>query len=99
MAAEPKPRAYLITWVALIPLTALTSALAHVDLGPLNTPASLAIAGAKALLIGLIFMHLVAEDFTMRFILVAAVLLVILMVSVVTLDVRTRFPLAAPPGS
>lgn len=97
MAHHPKPRGYLLTWVALIGLTALTFALAHVDLGPLNSPISFAIAFAKAGLIASIFMHLVAEDFTMRFVLVGALLLVVLMVAVVTLDATTRFPLATPP--
>lgn len=95
----PSPRTYVITWLALLGLTALTFWLAHVPLGAWNTPVALGIAFAKATLIGLFFMHLVAERFTLRFVLVASALFVILLVSVVVLDAATRFPLSAPPDS
>ena len=99
MAREPRPRSYVITWVALVALTALTFAAANVDLGSLNTPVAYAIAVGKASLIALVFMHLMAEDFTMRFVLVGAALVMLLLVAVVTLEAHTRIPLTAPPGS
>jgi cytochrome c oxidase subunit IV len=99
MASEPKPRGYLLNWVALIALTVLTFALAHVKMGPLNTPVAFVIALAKATLIASIFMHLIAERFTLRFILIGSAMFVALLTGVVLLDVLTRFPLTAPPGS
>ena len=54
-------RACLLVFAALIVLTGLTIGVAFVDLGPLNTPAALLIAGLKAGLVGWFFMNLRAE--------------------------------------
>ena len=48
----------LATGVGLIILTALTVAVRYVDAGELNMPIALGIAGFKATLVGLYFMHL-----------------------------------------
>ncbi len=50
-------RPYLLVFFGLMGLTALTTTVAYVDLGFLNTTVALAIAGVKALLVVLIFMH------------------------------------------
>jgi cytochrome c oxidase subunit 4 len=52
------PRLYLVVFVVLLALTALTVLVASVDLGPLNTPVALGIAAGKAMLVLLFFMHL-----------------------------------------
>jgi len=52
------PRLYLVVFVVLLALTALTVLVASVDLGPLNTPVALVIAAGKATLVVLFFMHL-----------------------------------------
>ena len=49
--------AYLGVFFALMVLTAVTVAVAFVDLGPLSDPVALAIAVLKATLVVLIFMH------------------------------------------
>jgi cytochrome c oxidase subunit 4 len=48
---------YLSIFLALMVLTAVTTAVAFLDLGRLNTPVALAIAVSKALLVVLFFMH------------------------------------------
>jgi len=48
---------YLAVFTALLVLTATTVSVAFVDLGALNTPAAIAIAVVKALLVILYFMH------------------------------------------
>jgi cytochrome c oxidase subunit 4 len=48
---------YLIVFFALVVGTILTWLAADADLGVLNTPIALAIAGAKAVLVILYFMH------------------------------------------
>lgn len=58
MAHVPTVRSYAVVLVALLILTALTTAVAFVDLGTLNAPVGLAIAAAKATIVALIFMHL-----------------------------------------
>jgi cytochrome c oxidase subunit 4 len=50
-------RLYLAVFAALLALTAATVAAAFVDLGALNTPAAIAIAVFKAILVILYFMH------------------------------------------
>jgi cytochrome c oxidase subunit 4 len=50
---------YLAVFFALLALTIVTTTVAFVDLGgPFNVVAALSIAVAKALLVGLFFMHL-----------------------------------------
>jgi cytochrome c oxidase subunit 4 len=52
------PLALLGTWAALLALLGLTVTLAYQPLGAFNTPAALAIAGVKALLVAAVFMEL-----------------------------------------
>ena len=56
-AAATTRRAYVRAYVALIALTALTTAAAYADLGAANTAVALCIAGAKAAVVALVFMH------------------------------------------
>ena len=51
-------RTYAYSVVSLLLLTALTTAIAFVDLGRFNTVIALAIAVAKATIVALLFMHL-----------------------------------------
>ena len=51
-------KTYVAIFAVLLALTATTVAIAHVDLGRLNTVVALVIAFAKALLVALFFMHL-----------------------------------------
>src|SRR5438132_1096176 len=53
---EP-PRTYVAVFAGLIALTAATLALCRLDLGAWHAAAGLGIAGAKAVLIVLFFMH------------------------------------------
>ena len=51
------PRFYLLIFGTLLVLTLMTTAIAYVDLGPLNPFVALAIACVKATLVVLFFMH------------------------------------------
>ena len=51
-------RAPLLVWGALVALLFLSVGAAYAPLGPFKTSTSLAIAGIKAVLIGLVFMRL-----------------------------------------
>jgi cytochrome c oxidase subunit 4 len=51
-------RTYTLVFVALLILTAATTVVATIDLGPLNVVMALAIATVKMLLVALFFMHL-----------------------------------------
>jgi len=51
------PRTYYVIFLILMVCTALTTAVAFIDLGPFNTLAALGIAILKATLVVLFFMH------------------------------------------
>jgi cytochrome c oxidase subunit 4 len=53
---------YLKVFIALVILTALTVTIAEFDLGPLNLIAAITIAAIKAMLVALIFMHLLYDN-------------------------------------
>ncbi len=50
-------RTYVLTFIALLLLTGLTTGVAYIDLGVFNTVVALAIAVSKMLLVILFFMH------------------------------------------
>jgi cytochrome c oxidase subunit 4 len=50
-------RTYVLVFLALMVFTAITVAAAFLDLGPLNTVIMIGIAGTKATLVVLYFMH------------------------------------------
>ena len=51
-------RTYALVLGALLVLTAVTILVSYVDLGPVNTPLAFVIAGVKATLVVLFFMHM-----------------------------------------
>jgi cytochrome c oxidase subunit 4 len=55
--AHPSVGLYLAVFGALMILTAITVAVAYINLGPLNNVVALAIAGVKTVLVVLFFMH------------------------------------------
>ncbi len=74
---EPVPyRTFILIWIALLALTAITIAVSRVHLGPLNVWVALGVATLKSSLVLFFFMHLKQE--TRLFRLGLLVLLVIL---------------------
>jgi len=55
---RPPPAALIWSWIGLLALLALTVTLAYQPLGSFNTPAALAIATVKVLIIAVVFMEL-----------------------------------------
>ena len=83
-------RIYLVIFVALLLGTALTTAIAFVDLGPFNVVVMLLIAFTKAALVILFFMHV---KFTSRLTQIAAVsgfAWLVIMIGLTLSDVLTR---------
>ena len=83
-------RTYVLVFAALLVLTAATIAVAYFDLGALNTIVALAIAGVKAILVALFFMHLKYSTSLSRLIAVASLAWFALLVTLVLADVATR---------
>ena len=53
-----KRKTFVIIWAVLICLTILTAVASEIEMGQWNAPVAMAIAGTKALLVALFFMHL-----------------------------------------
>ncbi len=83
-------RIYVAVFVALTGLTALTTGVAFINLGPLNTVAALGIAVAKMILVILFFMHVRYSSGLTRIVIVAAFLWLAILISLTLSDVLTR---------
>lgn len=92
-------RRYVVTWVALLLLTALSFSLSFAHTGAWELPIALGIAVVKSVLVMLFFMHLVEQRFINAFVPIVSVGFAALLVSLIVVDVVTRqtFPAAAMP--
>ena len=77
-------------WLGLLALLGLTVAGAHLPLGSFNLVLALGIAGAKALLVGLFFMHLRRPDALLRLAASAAGLWILVLFALSFADLLTR---------
>ena len=82
--------AYLGTWLGLLILTGLTFGLTFVDLGGWGMPVAIAIATSKALLVVLLFMHLLEQGTTVRIIAFIGVVFLSLLCALTVLDAALR---------
>jgi cytochrome c oxidase subunit IV len=94
------PMHYVLVWVALMVLTAVTVAVwkTHLSYGA-RVVLALSIATAKAALVAVVFMHLWEEAGVARLVLVVSALFVALLIGLTMIDNATRFPFANPPYS
>lgn len=83
---------YYAIWITLMCLTAITAAVAFVDLGPFNTVVALVIATFKALLVVLFFMHVkyTSEKLT-KMVIFAAIFWLFILLSLSLADYATRY--------
>ena len=78
-------------WLVLLVLTGVTTGVAFIDLGPLNTIVALVIATCKALLVVLIFMHVkYASDRLIKVVVISAIFFLILLLGLSLADYSTR---------
>jgi cytochrome c oxidase subunit 4 len=89
------PRVYVIIFLTLMALTALTTWVAYIDLGALNVVIMLAIAGIKASLVVLWFMHARYESQLTRVTILGAVFWLLVLIVISASDVFIRFRPAA----
>ncbi len=93
-----RKRLYIAIWITLLCLTALTTAVAYVDLGGAwNTVVALLIAVGKASIVVLFFMHVrhVIERM-IRVVIVAAIFFLALLIIITVADIATRGMLSSP---
>jgi cytochrome c oxidase subunit 4 len=94
---NPSVGTYILVFVALLLLAALTTGVAYVNLGAFNTVVALAIAAIKMSLVGLFFMHLWYSRGLTRIVVLAGFFWLALMVSFTLADVFSRSWIK-PPG-
>jgi cytochrome c oxidase subunit 4 len=94
--ARVSGRALAATFAALMALALLSFLLSFAELGRFATAIAMVIAAAKATLVALFFMELVAERFTIRIVLVTAVAWLLLLLGFMLADIATR---SIPPVS
>jgi len=83
-------RKYLLTYVALLVLTVLTTLVAYVDLGWATMLIAILFALAKATLIASVFMHVLYEGRLVKLVIAGAVIWFIILVSLTINDYLTR---------
>jgi cytochrome c oxidase subunit 4 len=83
-------RIYLTVFVLLLAMTATTTAVAFVDLGPWNTVVALGIAVFKASLVVLFFMHLKYSPLLNRTVLLGGLFWLAILIGLTLTDFATR---------
>jgi cytochrome c oxidase subunit 4 len=91
-------KSYVLIFLALLALTALTTGVAFMDLGPFNTVVALAIAGCKMLLVVLFFMHLLYSRNLTKIVAVAGLLWLMILLTLTMSDFATRDWTPEPSG-
>jgi cytochrome c oxidase subunit IV len=83
-------KTYIAVFAALIVLTALTTGVAYIDLGPLNTVIALAIAVTKMMLVVLFFMHMKYSSGMTRIVITAGIFWLAILIALTLADELTR---------
>jgi cytochrome c oxidase subunit IV len=83
-------RIYIAVFVTLLVLTGLTTAVAFKNLGNLNTPVALAIAGVKMLLVVLFFMHARYSSSLTKIVILAGFFWLALLMAFTLTDIGSR---------
>ncbi|MDE3178159.1 MAG: cytochrome C oxidase subunit IV family protein [Acidobacteriota bacterium] len=81
---------YIAIWIILLCFTALTTGVAFIDLGPLNTIVALAIAVIKAGLVVLFFMHARHSEKLVRVVIGVAIFWLLILIVITIADFSTR---------
>jgi cytochrome c oxidase subunit 4 len=81
---------YVIAWIALLVLTAVSYGAARLDLAAAGPAVALGIATIKALIVLLVFMHLVEANATVRIVIGTALAFIVLLSLGIVADVAGR---------
>ena len=87
---------YFLIFGTLLALTALTTGVAYVDMGPWNTVVALVIAGFKASLVLLFFMHLRWSTQLNRVVWLSALLWLAILIGITSIDYLSRYRTPVP---
>jgi len=100
MSAHVLPKStYYLIFFSLMVLTAVTVAVAFVNLGSLNFPIAIGVAITKATLVVLFFMHVKYSSRMTKMVVGLAVFFLLVMLGLTMTDYATRDWFASPRGS
>jgi cytochrome c oxidase subunit 4 len=83
-------KTYAIVWIVLLLLTALTTGVAYIDLGPFSVVVALTIAVCKMLLVALFFMHVRHSAKLTKLVVLGGLLWLAILLSLTMADFATR---------
>ena len=83
-------KTYAGVWIALLILTALTTGVAYIDLGPFSVVVALTIAVCKMLLVALFFMHVRHSTKLTKLVVLGGLLWLAILLSLTMADFATR---------
>ena len=83
-------KTYAVVWIALLILTALTTGVAYIDLGPFSVVVALTIAVCKMLLVALFFMHVRHSTKLTKLVGLGGLLWLAILLSLTMADFATR---------
>ena len=92
------PKIYVLVFLTLIAFTALTTAVAFIDLGAFNTVIALAIAVCKMLFVILFFMHVRYSPNLTKIVIAAGFFWLLILISLTMGDYHTRGWTPSPSG-
>lgn len=96
--SHPSVALYFTIFGALMVLTAVTVAVAFVNLGPLNNVVALAVAGVKTALVVLFFMHVHYSSRTTKIFAAAGFFWLAILITFTVSDMHVRSPAPTSPG-
>ena len=86
----PRPVVYVLVWLAMLALLAVTVGTAFMPLGWANTPVNLAISATQATLVMLFSMHLRSAHPLLKIIAIIGFVGIAIMITLTLFDVLTR---------
>jgi caa(3)-type oxidase subunit IV len=90
--------AIVMSWIALVLLTALSWAASVVDAGRVDAVIAIGIASIKGVVVVFVFMHLLESRFATRMVALVSVLFIVILVLGIVGDVSQRRELPWPTG-
>ena len=87
---RPSLAVYLVTWAALLGLLLATSLIGLANLGTFNLLLGLVFAAMQASLLVLVYMHVIYDQVLIRVCVIAAVIWILIMMTLTLNDYHTR---------
>ena len=88
--AQVSGRAYVLVWIGLLVLTGASFGLSYLPMGEWGPVVALSIAAIKAVMVMLVFMHLLEAHFATQLVVIVIFVYIVLLCLGMTADVAMR---------